>query len=177
MLAWVYSRVCLGMLRDTFLHSGLSTRDILHITPLTHLWQVEWLQLVLVLSLVLVLHNIMHCTEYIGWYSTPMTGWLASIVLYLYWYWVWYWYWYNTIALHDTQYIGWYSTPMTGWLASIAVMESAKRAIMPLLLKRKAWNVQLFNHYGRRRKSTGMFLQTWIEQKLNQSCTLGKASS
>ena len=52
-------------------------------------------------------------------------------------------------------------TSMTGSVASITVMESAKRAIMPLVpLKRKGWNVQLFNHYGRRRKSTGMFLQT-----------------
>ena len=51
-------------------------------------------------------------------------------------------------------------TSMTGSVASITVMESAKRAIMPPPPKRKVWNVQLFNHYGRCCQSRGLFWQT-----------------
>ena len=51
-------------------------------------------------------------------------------------------------------------TSMTGSVASITVMESAKRAIMPPLLKRKVRNVQLFDHYGHWCKSRGLFWQT-----------------
>ena len=51
-------------------------------------------------------------------------------------------------------------TYMTGSVASITVMESAKRAIMPPPPKRKVWNVQLFNHYGRCCQSRGLFWQT-----------------